>query len=107
MIQFCTTIDGVDYLCEDCAKKLDLDSIKQLHIKNRDSLLHDIARGVKALSEKHPSAKMSCVEVVLLQGSSVVLKTDVSTVMEYLADDIYYNEESDWSNADNVVVHTI
>ena len=67
-------------------------------IQNRDELLSDLARSLAPYGD----TKLDLLEVTLFCGGEPVLKAGVRTVLEYLADDIYWNEDSNWSEADSL-----
>lgn len=72
-------------------------------IKNRETLLQNIAAGLN-------HRKTSCLvhlEAVFYEDGEVVMKRDVPTALDYLANDIYWDEDSDWSNADTASVETL
>lgn len=64
-------------------------------IKNAFVLLQNIAAGLN----KHLNSPVWNLEVILYEDRDVVLKTDVPTAIDYLANDIRWNEDGDWSNA--------
>lgn len=73
-------------------------------IRRRDALLSDLARGLAGFWDR----KMGCLEVVLKDvHGEPVLAGDVPIVLGFLADDIYYNAESDWSDAYSLEVRTM
>ena len=73
------------------------------HIKNHLSLLQNIAADM----HKYDGRKIRDLEVVLLEDGKPVLCTDLPTVLDYLANDIYWNEESDWRNANRAEVRVL
>lgn len=70
------------------------------------SMLDDIARGLRALLVKSPDVKLSCIEVRLWDGEDCLLTCYLPTAVEYLANDIHWNEEGDWSSATRATVDT-
>jgi len=68
---------------------------KMLNIKHRDELLQQIAAGVN----KHERVRICDLEVTFTYDGTIVLKTDLQTALDYLANDIYWNESSSWSEA--------
>jgi hypothetical protein len=74
-------------------------------IKNATSLLDDIAKGLK----KFQKTDLGCIEVVFYQGKrkKPVGQFDVCTALDYLANDVYYDTEGDWSEADRAEVRSI
>jgi len=72
-------------------------------IKNR--LLWDIAHD---LADKiDPNARVGCLEVRLYLEEEVVLIRDLPTTLEYLANDIHWDETGDWSDAKKATVREI
>ena len=43
-------------------------------------------------------------EVVFFKNNEVVLRTNVPTALDYLANDIYWNENNNWTDATHAVV---
>jgi|TARA_Y100000034_G_scaffold121388_1_gene165528 hypothetical protein len=72
-------------------------------IKRANELLHLIAAGLN----QHKQVALCNLEVALLCGGEEVLVADVQTVLDYLANDIYWNEDGDWSSADTAVVRSL
>lgn len=73
--------------------KPEIDEPKIVHWRE---LLQNIAAGVS----HHELASPSSMEVILRDGDGeVVLKAGIATVLDYIASDLYWNEESDWSDA--------
>lgn len=66
-------------------------------------LLQGIADGVKELED----VRIFNLEVELLEKGKSVLVTDLPTVLDYLANNIYWNEESNWMHADEAKVRSI
>jgi len=92
--------------CEDCGSVLfsfDKDPPDEPTIKNKTDLLLNIAHGLN----KHDTCKISDLEVVLLEDGEEVLRAGVATALDYLANDIYWNEESDWRNANLAEVRVL
>ena len=76
----------------------------EANIKYRDELLDGIATGLK----QHEDVRICNLEVILSDGDgNVVLKTSVPDVLNYIANDIYWDEETDWSKARLVEVRTM
>jgi hypothetical protein len=69
-------------------------------IKHLTDLLQNIAAGVN----HHQSHRVYALEVVLFEDDKEVLRTNLATILDYLANDIYWNEESDWRNANRAKV---
>lgn len=76
---------------------------KPQHIKNCHELLQIIAAGVNHYSNHH----VYNLEVTFTDEGEEVLTTDVATALDYLANDIYWNEEGDWSNANSAEVRVM
>jgi hypothetical protein len=72
-------------------------------IRHREGLLQNIASGLSRFQEN----KIYNLQVRFLEDGKTVLKADVPTALDYLANDIYWNEESDWSNANIAVVEIL
>lgn len=64
-------------------------------IRHKISLLQNIAAGLN----QHERRKVCDLEVSLYQDGKCVLQTSVPTALDYLANDIYWNEENNWSEA--------
>jgi len=72
--------------------------------KQTRELLQTIAAGLN----RHHDVKGACLEVALFDADGTeVLVTDVPTVLDYLANDLTWNEESDWSDAVYAEVRTL
>lgn len=74
-----------------------------MNIKNWQSLLQNIAAGLN----KFEDVKISYLEVLLYKNKHLVLCTDLQTALDYIANDIYWNENSNWSDANKAVVRVI
>ena len=72
-------------------------------IKNKMDLLLNIAHGLN----RHNTCRISDLEVVFYENDTIVLETNVQTALDYLANDIYWNEDSCWSNANLAEVRTL
>lgn len=57
-------------------------------IRRAPELLQNIAAGLN-LNNHYP---LSVLEVVLYEGDEVVLRAGVATVLDYLANDIFYDD---------------
>jgi len=68
-------------------------------IKYANELLQQIAAGVNQLSGKHRYLSLAAVEVALVNGDDKEFTVDLATALDYLANDIYWNEDGDWSDA--------
>lgn len=69
-------------------------------IVNRELLLQQIADQLKHLDRQTKQGiKLCSLEVVLKEANEVVLRTDLTTALDCLVSDIYWNEESNWSGA--------
>lgn len=73
------------------------------HIIHREALLQNIAAGLN----QHDGTKIANLEVVLYHDGEEVLRTDVPTMLDYIANDIYWNEVNDWSHANRAEVRTM
>ena len=58
---------------------------------------------------KHRECRTVHLEVMLFDADSgeEVLRTDVPPVLDYVANDIYWNEEGDWSDANRAEVRVM
>ena len=104
---YCTVIDGKKYLCERCVEEQR--ERDRGPIKHRDKLLAEIAKGLDWLERGTSFGRcpLHAIEVSLLRDGEVVLSTSLVTVLDYLANGTYFNESSDWSEADVANVRTI
>jgi len=66
------------------------------NIMNAGKLLQDISDGIN----QHHQNSIACLEVIFYEDGEEVLKTGLPTALNYLANDIYWNEEGNWSLAD-------
>ena len=73
------------------------------HIIHREDLLQNIAAGLK----QHYRTKIANLEVVLYHDDEEVLRTDILTMLDYIANDTYWNEVNDWSHANRAEVRTM
>jgi len=71
-----------------------------MHIKNQRVLLQNIAAGLN----KYDDTRIGSLEVIFFRNRKEVLRTDVQTALDYLANDIYWNECGDWSDATHAEV---
>jgi hypothetical protein len=78
-------------------------------IKNWRTLLQNIAAGLN----KHNQTNLGCLEVVFFENNPLtdldeeIVKTGVQTALDWIANDIYWNEEADWSNATHAEVRSL
>lgn len=70
-------------------------------IKYHDSLLQQIADGLDCIG---PETPLCYIEIDLYQDFERKLKAPLATMLNYLANDTYWNEEADWSEADTAIV---
>jgi len=71
-----------------------------LKITRWRELLQDIAAGVCKLD----NVRSGLLHVRLYQDGTEVLSAPLATVLGYLANDVYWNEENNWSGADRATV---
>lgn len=74
------------------------------HIKNREKLLSDIAWYIKNID---PDAKIGSICVTLFDNGIRVFEADLMTALRYVIEDIYWDQQGDWSNADDAQVRII
>jgi hypothetical protein len=72
-------------------------------IKFKDILLQMIADDLN-LYKNH---RVCDVEVVFYENDIQVMKRDVPTALNYLVNNIYWDEENNWSGADKAEVRVI
>lgn len=73
----------------------------QQKIKNREKLLQDITDGLK----RHAFVKLGCLEVHLYsEDEECLLEAYVHTALDFIINDIYYDENSNWSEATSAKV---
>jgi len=67
----------------------------------RPKLLHwrDLLQTLAAELNAHNTRKLSDLEVVFISNDGETLRCDVQTALDYISQDIYWNEEYDWSDA--------
>ena len=74
-------------------------------IENRESLLQDIADGLSKL-EEGSRADLNCIEVVFLEDGVERFKGSLSTAIDYIVNDIYFDDQDDWSASNEAIVRT-
>lgn len=79
-------------------------------LKHADKLLSDIVDGVKKLDGK--TTKIATIEVVFKrcfkQGPHVVVKTmDLVGALDVISNDLYFDEDGDFSDADSAEVRVM
>lgn len=72
-------------------------------LTNWPNLLDGIANGVRAWSH----AATSCLEVVFYQGDDVVWKGGVDAALDAIANDLHWNEDGDYRDADRAEVRVL
>lgn len=72
-------------------------------IVNREVLLQNISDGLAYKGNR----RIGDVEVVFLQGEQELLCTGVAEAINYLVNDTYWNEDSNWSEADKAEVRDL
>lgn len=80
------------------------------YIKHAEALLADIGRQVRVMVEDrhlHGDSKLSRVGVKLFVAGMLVLETDLGRAVEWLASDVYFDENSRWDEADTVEVYVL
>lgn len=70
---------------------------------NAFDLLQNIAAGLN----KHHMTRIANLEVIFYEDDEALLKTDVQTALDYLANDIWWNEEGEWDSAHRAEVRTM
>lgn len=75
-----------------------------MHIKNRDKLFSALAY---QLSHMGRDPKIGSICVTFFEGGKRVFESDLVTALRYLAEDIYWDEQGDWSDADSVNVSQV
>lgn len=81
-------------------------------MKNAMALLHDIAEGLKGKNPGEPNPKhtpVGCIEVLLYAGKKKkpIRAMDLQTALHYIANDITWDEGSEWSDADRAEVRSM
>ncbi|KKN03883.1 hypothetical protein LCGC14_1103130 [marine sediment metagenome] len=66
-------------------------------IKFKNTLLQNIADGLN----KYQSRKIIDLEVQFFVDKELVMTRDVPTALNYLVNDIYWDEDNDWSDANH------
>ncbi len=66
-------------------------------IKFKNTLLQNIADGLN----KYQSRKIIDLEVQFFVDKKLVMTRDVPTALNYLVNDIYWDEDNDWSDANH------
>ena len=66
-----------------------------MNIKYRDDLLQLVIDGINKYKDK----TIASLEVVLYKDKEAIFTADLATTLNYLINDIYWNEEGDWSDA--------
>lgn len=74
-------------------------NVEDWHIVNREAILQGIASGLKQYEDK----RVQDLKVVLYLPEGTV-EFYVAEMLDYLANDIYWNEDHDWSNASHAKV---
>lgn len=72
-------------------------------IKNMRGLLQNIAAGLN----RFDYIRVSNLEVIFYENDQEVLRTNVQTALDYLANDIYWNGDGDWSQATHAEVRVM
>lgn len=76
-------------------------------LKNRDKLLSDLARQLELLYKTNKGRTvLGCVEV-RLTASTGTYEFGLPYALTVLAEDLFYDERGDWSDADKLDVYTI
>lgn len=70
------------------------------HIYHRDELLWQLGQGLRSHEGMGYDRKLSDIEVRWLKDDQVVKRTSVAVALDYLVNDIYYDEAADWSGCD-------
>lgn len=73
------------------------------NIKRTFELIQTIAAGLN----RHNMSRTGDLEVYLYKDGKIVLKTGVATALDYLANDIWWNEEGEWDKANRAEVRTL
>ena len=75
------------------------------NLKNREKLLQDIAEGLRTLDAS--STPIQCVEVALKSEGEIVRQSSLHVALDSIANDLYWDEQGDWSDADSAEVVVI
>jgi hypothetical protein len=81
---------------------------KPRNIVNASKLLADIAEGLKGrkLGDCNDHTRIGCVDVLLFRGKEKkpIVSLSLPSALEYLADDVFFSEKGNWSDADRAEV---
>lgn len=79
------------------------------NLKHADALLADIARDLKALEHRNNGrTPVGVIEVAFCSDDGKEIVTmGLGAALDALANDIYWNEEANWSDAQRALVRTI
>lgn len=70
--------------------------------KNKLSLLDDIARGLK----KHERHSVANLKASFFKEGECLLETSIAAAIDYLANDITFDEKGEWSEAAYIEIDT-
>jgi hypothetical protein len=76
-----------------------------MNIKNKEELLQNIADGLR--SNDLGLVALDCIEVVFYEGDTQVGTFSLAEALDTLVNDIYYNEEYNWAEADRAEVRSM
>lgn len=81
--------------------------VKTWKLKNRESLLQNLADGLRELEASDHPPRLSNLKFTLFKGDEELTYVySVSVILDWIVNDITWNEESDWSEADRLTVKT-
>jgi hypothetical protein len=79
----------------------------QKNLKNADKLLADIITGLKPLADRKMSCPLPCIEVKFFHGPRLVRTQDLIGALDAISNDLFFDEDGDFSEADRATVDTI
>ena len=74
----------------------------QWKLKHREALLQTLASGLN----QYPGHRMGDLNVSFMHDGEVLLSLGVAQAVDYIANDLWWDADSDWSEATHVVVKT-
>lgn len=74
------------------------------NLKHRDELLSDLSNGLKAAAVSIGGVNMHRLSALIMRDADILVKMNFVQALDYVVNDIYWNEECNWSEANQAIV---
>lgn len=72
------------------------------NLKHREKLLVEYSTAFKSFVASFKNVRIESVQASLMLGSETLKEGSASEILDYIVNDIYWDENGNWSDADGV-----